>query len=36
MLYKDCFFIIGYRAVQEEQNAEVCKAVAQKILENMD
>jgi hypothetical protein len=36
VLYKNCFFIVAFQGVKEEQNEEICKAVAKKIIEKRD
>jgi len=36
VLYKDCYVLVGFGAVKKDESAEVCKAIAKKIIENMD
>lgn len=36
VLYKDCYILVAFDGVKEEQDEEACRAVARKILENMD
>ena len=35
VLYKDCYVLVGFGAVKKDESAEVCKAIAKKIIENM-
>lgn len=36
VLYKDCYILVGFGAVKKDESADVCKAIAKKIIENMD